>query len=75
MKCVFIGERFYHESSTMMSSVYILSNNKFSRTSWGDISQALTAGKKVEIRPAHKKEIAFFEKQLESLLKQKIYLD
>ncbi len=62
MNCIFIGDRFYRESGTIMSSVYEINpNGTHSRTDWGFIGIALKNGKTVNIRPATSDEIKLFE--------------
>lgn len=64
MKVIYVGERFYWESETVMSSFYLEHKGHFERTDLGKIEIALQAGKSVEIRPATKAELALFEKSL-----------
>ena len=52
MQCIFIGESFYFESGTLISSVYKIEPNGYSRTDWGHIQMALMDGEEVSIRPA-----------------------
>ena len=66
---VFIGERFYAESQTLMSALYkILPNGKYSRYDWGFLQMDISSGKNVNIRAATKSEIKFFEKKLNETL-------
>jgi hypothetical protein len=67
---VYIGERFYRESGTMMSSVFEIIDKKYYRTDWGKISIALDNGQNITIRPATKKEIEYFEEMLLRYLKK-----
>ena len=71
MKLIFIGDRFYSESKTMMSSIYDIHGN---RQDWGFVSEALENGQSVHIyihiRPATKSELAHYEKMLEEYKKQ-----
>jgi len=66
MKLIFIGDRFYSESKTMMSSIYDIHGN---RQDWGFVSEALENGQSVHIRPATKSELAHYEKMLEEYKK------
>lgn len=65
---VFIGDRFYKESKTMMSSVY-RENPKgtFYRYDWGFMYMDMESGKELHIRPATKREIEFFEMVLNEM--------
>ena len=49
MELIFIGDHFYMESGTMMSSIYDISGN---RQDWGFVQCALRKGESVHIRPA-----------------------
>jgi len=69
MEVVFIGNNFYQESATMMSSVYELKNGRFYRTDWGFIEIALENGNSVNIRPANEFEMETFLTKLEGLKK------
>jgi hypothetical protein len=64
-KLIYIGDRFYSESGTMMSSVYeIVGKGEYRRSDWGWIGIALQNGQTIRIRPANKKEITYFERRL-----------
>jgi len=52
IELIYIGEKFYNESASVMSSVYRKGENKMERWDWGFISIALEQGKIVKIRPA-----------------------
>lgn len=67
MNCVYIGNRFYRESKTMMSSIYVNNGNIFIRTDFGKIQSALERGENIEIRPATTNEIKLFEEKLMQL--------
>ena len=65
IRVVFIGERFYKESQTLMSAIYkIPPDGKFVRYDWGFLQLDISAGKEIYIRPATEKEIKFFEGKL-----------
>lgn len=51
----FIGENFYWETGTIMSSIYEVRTYK--RYDWGFVNRDLREGKKVNIRPATKEEM------------------
>lgn len=62
MNCVFIGDDFYFETGSTMSSVYevIDKGNGFEelkRTDWGFIHIALENGEEVHIVPASKNQL------------------
>jgi hypothetical protein len=63
----YIGDEFYRNSDSMMSSIYEVRTHK--RYHWGFVTTALSSGIKVSIRPATKKEM----KRARKLLKE--YLD
>lgn len=46
----FIGDYFYTQSGTSMSSIYM--EGSWERYDWGFVQRDLRAGKKVNIRPA-----------------------
>ena len=58
---IFIGEDFYFESGTMMSSIYTTDGKRFD---WGFVKEALREGKNVSIRPATDEERKPYEKEL-----------
>jgi hypothetical protein len=64
---IYIGDKFYRESSTRMSSIY---TEKFQRYDWGFVQRDLQEGKTVNIRPANTIEMAIAENELK-LIKQK----
>ena len=55
MKLIYIGRKYYHESSTHMSSIY--HEGTWERSDWGFVQIALDQGDNVEIRPATEQEI------------------
>jgi hypothetical protein len=70
-KLIFIGNKFYDESDTMMSSVYqIIGKGKYQRSDWGWIQTALENRVSISIRPATKKEMAYFELRLNEYRKE-----
>jgi hypothetical protein len=64
---VFIGEMFYRKSGTIMSSLYEIINGEFYRTDWGKVQIALENGNKINIRPATKQEIKYFNAELKRM--------
>lgn len=71
IEIVFIGERFYKESQTLMSAIYqLLPGGVWDRYDWGKLQLDINAGKDIHIRSATKKEIRRFEMKLnETLIK------
>ena len=67
MNLVFVGNKFYRESGTVMSSIYQEVAGKLSRANFGFVERALENGEEVHIRPANKSELAWAEKKLEEL--------
>lgn len=64
MELIYIGDRFYSESGTEMSSIYDVSGR---RQSWGLVKAALRNGESVSIRPATKVELVPYEQRLEEI--------
>lgn len=64
MEVVYIGEKFYRESKSTMSSIYTIEEYGFHRTDWGKVQIALAEGKSIHIRPATRAELVPFEKEL-----------
>ena len=58
---IFIGDRFYSESGSWMSSLCTVEGLRFD---WGKVTCALMEGHEVHICPATAKEIEHAEKQL-----------
>ena len=58
VKLVFIGDRFYSESKTMMSSIYHEDGRRYD---WGFVNINLRDGKTVKIRPATPLEMEHYE--------------
>ena len=54
MELIFIGNHFYLESGTMMSSIYDIEGR---RQDWGFVQRALRSGESVHIRPASTTEL------------------
>ena len=61
MELIYIGDRFYNESNSMMSSIYDIHGN---RQDWGFVQIALCNGESVHIRPATDAELISYEKAL-----------
>ena len=61
---VYTGDRFYSDSGTRMSSLYI---HKYLRYDWGKVRSALDGGESVTIRPATPDELVYFERELQRL--------
>ena len=61
IKLIYVGERFYDESSTIMSSIYTVDGKRYD---WGLVQGALKRGKTVNIRPATEAEMKFFKTKL-----------
>ncbi len=60
----FIGDSFYHESSTLMSPIYTVEKKRFD---WGLVNVALRNGSTVLIRPATEEEMAWAKEELTKL--------
>lgn len=68
---IYIGEKFYSKSGTMMSSVYEIKDKNYTRYSWAEVELALMSGDKIKIRPATDKELKYFNEKLERHLHPK----
>lgn len=64
MELIYIGEKFYSKSGTVMSSIYDVQGN---RQDWGKVQIALKNGKSVHIRPATEKEMEQYFEYFKSL--------
>jgi|WetSurSiteA1Bulk_404760.scaffolds.fasta_scaffold23697_3 hypothetical protein len=67
---IFIGDRFYWDSKTMMSSMYEVTSSGYERYDWGLMSHYLMRGIKHFVRPATKEEIEYFNNNLIGLKKE-----
>lgn len=61
MKLVYIGDHFYLQSGTMMSSIYTEDGY---RSDWNDVNAALRRGDSIEIRQATPQERSLYDDQL-----------
>jgi len=70
---VFIGQDFYYDSSTIMSSVYELEwNSKITvRSDWGKIQQLLANGYEIHIRQANPGELVNFQRKLIDIMRRR----
>jgi len=66
MELIYIGDHFYHESKTMMSSIYTPGGK---RSDWGFVQVALRNGESVHIRPATPAEIEPYQRKLDAMKK------
>lgn len=69
MELIYIGDRFYYESKTVMSSIYNINGH---RSDWGFVQIALRDGESVHIRPATQEELISYERQLENIKSRKV---
>lgn len=67
MKLVYIGDHFYSESGSMMSSIY---EEDGSRSDWGKVEIALARGEEVKIRQATMRERDFYEARLSRMKRE-----
>ena len=65
MELIYIGERFYSKSGSVMSSIYDINGN---RLDWSNVRIALRNGQSVHIRPATEKEIEKYCEYFKSLM-------
>ena len=61
MKLVYIGDHFYAESGSVMSSIYTEDGY---RSDWGQVQMALRRGESIEIRQSTLNENQHYEEQL-----------
>lgn len=67
MKLFYIGDDFYADSGTMMSSIYHeekAPSGNYYRSDWGKVNLALQGGDEVHIRQATDKEMLWAHKHL-----------
>jgi hypothetical protein len=67
IELIYIGERFYFDSGSAMSSIYTIDGQRYD---WGFVKRDLANGLSVEIRPANRKEIEAAESRLEMIKKR-----
>ncbi len=67
MNLIYIGSKFYHESDSIMSSLY---DEDGSRWDWGKVEMHLRQGESILIRPANKIEMVVYESRLTSLKRE-----
>lgn len=62
LEIVYIGDDFYFETGTMMSSIYLKTKEGFERFDWGFVQCALSKRNTLTIRPATPLEYVFLKK-------------
>ncbi len=67
MELIFIGKKFYFESSTRMSSIYTIDGQRYD---WGFVQRDLSQGKSIHIRPATEKELIPYAKRLATIIRK-----
>jgi hypothetical protein len=65
---IFIGDRFYSESGTVMSSLYTKDGTRYD---WGFVNRDLRSGRTVNIRPATAAELRSAERNLAQIVAAK----
>lgn len=68
LELIYIGDHFYRDSGTIMSSLY---DTDGVRQDWGKVQLACRTGQRVNIRPANKEELAYYLKELYALKKRR----
>lgn len=71
MELIFIGENFYSDSGTIMSSIYTVDGL---RSDWGQVKIALGKGESVHIRPATDSELLPYKNKLVEYVKNREYV-
>jgi len=61
---IFIGDKFYFSSGTVMSPIYALDGSRYD---WGFVQRDLKEGKTVIIRPATASEMVPYQERLDAL--------
>ena len=64
MDLIYIGDHFYRESKTMISSIYTPGGQ---RSDWGFVQIALRNGENVNIRQATPEEIEPYQRKLDAM--------
>ena len=67
MNLVYIGDKFYNKSGTIMSSIYEVVGKNLKRSDWGFVKIALGNGEEIHIRQATPEEIEWAETTLHTL--------
>ena len=68
VELIYIGENFYRESETSMSSIYTVDGKRYD---WGFVDSALQQGKTVNIRPATTLELNHYEAELNRIRRKR----
>ena len=70
IKLIYIGEKFYMKSGTVMGVLYEIDKDaKWHRRNWASVERALREGKAVNIVPANKDQLAIAEAWLQDTYK------
>jgi len=64
MELIYIGDKFYFESKTFMSSIYDVHGN---RQNWNFVQRALKSGDYIHIRQATEQEMIFYKSKLKEI--------
>ena len=64
MNLVYIGDHFYSESSTSMSTIYTENGERYH---WGWVQRALKKGENINIRQANDVEMKFYNEKLKEI--------
>lgn len=67
-KLIYIGDKFYWQSGTMMSSIYSETGQRYD---WGFVQRDLAEGKTVTIRPASAEEFREYQIHLDKIQEQR----
>lgn len=70
IELVYIGERFYRYSHSMLSSIYKVVDGGYERYDYGFLKIALEEREDIVIRQAFPHEIKRFEQKLERLMQE-----
>jgi hypothetical protein len=72
-KFIYIGNKFYIESGTIMSSIYrILEDGEIvERSDWGKVQLVLGRGEEIHIRPAYPEEMQIAQARLDEILEER----
>ena len=75
VELIYIGDNFYRESRSTMSSIYEVTGDPFKRKwkrwDWGFVSVALRNGDEIKIRPANPYELGVADSMLLDLMRRR----
>ena len=67
IEIIYIGNKFYRESGTVMSSIYEIVDGGVRRSDWGFVQAILENGEEIYLRPATQRELEAAETHLKEI--------